>query len=399
MIDASCMDVDINQVYSKFIIYPFLYFGVIIMLNRIKNFIKKETVLCVAAVCAIATMFIIPPDRKYLHYIDFRVLCLLLCLMAVVAGLKGVGLFHWLTCQLLERIKSGHVLSVTLVLLPFFSSMFVTNDVALIIFIPFTLMLLDQLGYRRSIIPVTVFQTIAANLGSMATPVGNPQNLYLYAFYELGIGEFFSVTLPLTAVSLIALTAASIPLLPKKLQKQDMEKAAIASPRKLLIFLALFVLCLLTVFRVVPYLLTTAITVVVLFLADRKLLKEIDYMLLLTFVCFFTVSENLGRVDGIRVFLQQLLQANTLLTAVGTSQIISNVPAAVVLSGFTDQWQQLLTGVNIGGLGTPIASLASLITIKFYMGWPGARIGRFIAYFTAANIIALAILLLFVMVI
>lgn len=366
------------------------------MLSTLKNFIKKETVLCVAAACAIATMFIVPPDREYLHYIDFRVLCLLLCLMAVVAGLKGIGLFHWLTCQLLERIKSGYVLSVTLVLLPFFSSMFVTNDVALIIFIPFTLMLLQQLGYRRSIIPVTVFQTIAANLGSMATPVGNPQNLYLYAFYNLGIGEFFSVVLPLTAVSLIALTAASIPLLPKNLQKQDMEKTDIASTRKLLIYMALFVLCLLTVFRVIPYLLTTSITVIVLFLADRKLLKEIDYMLLLTFVCFFTVSENLGRVDGIRIFLQQLLQANTLLTAVGTSQIISNVPAAVVLSGFTDQWQQLLTGVNIGGLGTPIASLASLITIKFYMGWPGSRIGRFIAYFTAANIIALAILLLFV---
>ena len=369
------------------------------MLNKIKNFIKKETVLFVAAVCAIVTMFLVPPDMEYLHYIDFRVLCLLLCLMAVVAGLKAIGLFHWLTCQLLERIRSGYALSVTLVLLPFFSSMFVTNDVALIIFIPFTLMLLDQLGCRSSIIPVTVFQTIAANLGSMATPVGNPQNLYLYAFYNLGISEFFSVVLPLTAVSLSGLIIASIPLLPKNLQKHEMDKAGIASTNQLTIYMALFVLCLLTVFRVVPYLLTTAITVAVLFFVNRKLLKEIDYMLLLTFVCFFTVSENLGRVDAIRVFLQQLLQSNTLLTAVGTSQIISNVPAAVVLSGFTNQWQQLLTGVNIGGLGTPIASLASLITIKFYMRWPGSKILRFIGYFTAANVIALAILLLFAMVI
>ena len=365
------------------------------MLKAIKNFITKETVLCVAAACAIATMFFIPPDMEYLHYIDFRVLCLLLCLMAVVAGLKAIGLFHWLTCQLLQRIHSGRVLGVTLVLLPFFSSMFVTNDVALIIFIPFTLMLLDQLGCKDRIIPVTVFQTIAANLGSMATPVGNPQNLYLYAFYNMSIGDFFSVTLPLTAVSLVGLTVASIPLLPQKLQEHTLEKATIRSTKQLLIYLALFALCLLTVFRIVPYILTTAITVVVLFLADRKLLKEIDYMLLLTFVCFFTVSENLGRMDVIRSFLQQLLQRSTLLTAVGTSQIISNVPAAVVLSGFTDQWRQLLSGVNIGGLGTPIASLASLITIKFYMRWLGGKILRFLGFFTAANVISLGILLVF----
>jgi len=365
------------------------------MLKAIKNFIAKETVLCVAAACAIATMFFIPPDKEYLHYIDFRVLCLLLCLMAVVAGLKAIGLFHWLTCQLLQRIHSGRVLGVTLVLLPFFSSMFVTNDVALIIFIPFTLMLLDQLGRKDRIIPVTVFQTIAANLGSMATPVGNPQNLYLYAFYNMSIGDFFSVTLPLTAISLVGLAVASIPLLPQKLQEHTLEKATIRSTKQLLIYLALFALCLLTVFRIVPYILTTAITVAVLFLADRKLLKEIDFMLLLTFVCFFTVSENLGRMDVIRSFLQQLLQRSTLLTAVGTSQIISNVPAAVVLSGFTDQWRQLLSGVNIGGLGTPIASLASLITIKFYMRWPGGKILRFLGFFTVANVIALGILLVF----
>jgi Na+/H+ antiporter NhaD/arsenite permease-like protein len=365
------------------------------MLKRIKNFIAKETVLCVAAICAVATMFIVPPDREYLHYIDFRVLCLLLCLMAVVAGLKAIGLFHWLTYQLLHSMRSGRILSITLVMLPFFSSMFVTNDVALIIFIPFTLMLLEQLGCRHCIIPVTVFQTIAANLGSMATPVGNPQNLYLYAFYNMSIGDFFSVTLPLTAISLICLCVASIPLLPRKLPEQSIEKADISSTKQLLIYLALFALCLLTVFRVVPYLLTTAITVAVLFVVDRKALKNVDYMLLLTFVCFFTVSENLGRVDAIRNFLQQLLQWNTLLTAVATSQVISNVPAAVVLSGFTDQWQQMLAGVNIGGLGTPIASLASLITIKFYMRWPGSKILRFIGYFTVANGVALVILLLF----
>lgn len=365
------------------------------MLKQIKNFVLKETVLCVAALCAVATMFLVPPDREYLHYIDFRVLCLLLCLMAVVAGMKAIGLFRWLTYQLLHRVRSGRLLSITLVMLPFFSSMFVTNDVALIIFIPFTLMLLEQLGCGSRIIPVTVLQTVAANLGSMATPVGNPQNLYLYAFYDMSIGGFFSVTLPLTAVSLLALCAASIPLLPRKLPEQSIEKADIRSTRQLLVYLALFALCLLTVFRIIPYPLTTAITVAVLFAMDRRVLKNVDYMLLLTFVCFFTVSENLGRVEAIRHFLQQLLHWNTLATAVITSQVISNVPAAVVLSGFTEQWQQLLSGVNIGGLGTPIASLASLITMKYYMRWPGAKILRFLGWFTAVNVIALGILLLF----
>ena len=365
------------------------------MLTKIKAWIAKETVLCIAALCAILTMFLIPPDLEYLHYIDFRVLCLLLCLMAVVAGMKAVGVFDWLTYQLLSRIGNGRILGLTLVLLPFFCSMFVTNDVALIIFIPFTLMLLEQLGCSNCIIPVTVFQTIAANLGSMATPVGNPQNLYLYAFYNLGIGEFFSVTLPLTLVSLVVLAAAALFLLPKELPKQQLEAAGIANGKHLMVYMALFVLCLLTVFRILPYIVTTAITVALLYVMNRKLLKEIDYMLLLTFVCFFIVSENLGRIDAVRQTLQNLLQSNTLLTAVGTSQIISNVPAAVVLSGFTQQWKEMLAGVNIGGLGTPIASLASLITIKFYMRWPNGKIMKFMGYFTVCNVIGLVILLVF----
>ena len=367
------------------------------MREKIKAFIKKETVLCIAALCAVATMFLVPPDREYLQYIDFRVLCLLLCLMAVVAGFKSVGAFQWLTCQLLRRIRSGRILSLTLVLLPFFCSMLVTNDVALLVFVPFTLGLLSQLGCAGAIIPILVLQTIAANLGSMATPVGNPQNLFLYAAFELSIGEFFGVVLPLTAVSLVCLAAASLPVLPKQLPEQKLEDANIRSGKQLVLYAALFVLCLLTVFRVVPYPVTTILLVAVLFFVNRKLLKEIDYMLLLTFVCFFVVSENLGRVGAVREFLQNLLGKNTLLTAVGASQVISNVPAAVLLSGFTDSWADLLAGVNIGGLGTPIASLASLITLKLYIPSPGARVGRYMAVFTLANVIGLAVLLVFYM--
>ena len=368
------------------------------MMEHIKAFMKKETVLCIAALCAVATMFLVPPDAEYLHYIDWRVLCLLLCLMAVVAGFKSLGAFDWLTYQLLRQIKSGRLLGVTLVLMPFFCSMLVTNDVALIVFVPFTLALLDSLGCGSSIVPMIVLQTVAANLGSMATPVGNPQNLYLYAAYELGAGEFFSVVLPLTIVSGAALTLAALPVLPRTLKQQNIREAHIASAGKLGLYTALFGLCLLTVFRVVDYRVTTAVVVAELLLADQKVLKEIDFMLLLTFVCFFVVSENLGRMDAVRTFLQSLLSRSTLLTAVGASQVISNVPAAVLLSAFTGEWRELLAGVNIGGLGTPIASLASLITMKLYLRWPGAKVGRFLAVFTAANVVGLILLLGFKMI-
>ena len=365
------------------------------MLSNIKTFLKKEPVLCVAALCALVTVFFVLPDKEYLHYIDWRVLCLLFCLMAVVAGFQAVGFFRWLTELLLKYVRSGRVLSVALVMLPFFSAMAVTNDVALLIFVPFTLSLLDELGQKKAQIPTVVLQTVAANLGSMATPVGNPQNLFLYSAYDLGAGEFFAVTLPLTAVSLVALCLGALPVLPKALPEQERETGATLAKGRLGIYALLFVLCLLTVLRIVPFVITTIVIVAAFLLLDRKLLKKVDYMLLLTFVCFFVVSENLGRIEAVRGFLQGLLGKNTLLTAVGASQVISNVPAAVLLSPFTDKWQELLAGVNIGGLGTPIASLASLISLKLYMAREDAKVGRFLLVFTVANIVGLALLLAF----
>jgi len=365
----------------------------VFVLKQVEIFIKKETVLCIAAVCAAATMLLVPPDGSYLAYIDLRVLCLLLCLMAVVVGLQECGIFRWLTWQLLSHSHSGRILSVTLVLLPFFSSMLVTNDVALLIFVPFTIALLSRMDCRGAVIPMLVLQTIAANLGSMATPVGNPQNLFIYAAYELSAAEFFSVTLPLTAVSLLALVLAAMPVLPKKLPAVELRAESIRSGRKLAVYAGLFALCLLTVFRVLPYGVLTVVVLAVMFALDRSLLREADYGLLATFVCFFIVSGNLGRVEAVNVFLRDLLGRSELLTAVGASQVISNVPAAVLLSGFTDHWQTLLEGVSIGGLGTPIASLASLITLKQYMRWSEAKTGRFMLVFLLANFAALTLLL------
>ena len=368
-------------------------------LEKIRSFIKKEFVLCVSALLAIVTVFLVPPDKEYLHYIDFRVLCLLMCLMAVVAGLRSIGVFSWLTFHLLKRIKSGKVLGSALVMLPFFSSMLVTNDVALIVFVPFTIALLSRLKLEKQTIAVTVLQTVAANLGSMATPVGNPQNLFLYSAFGLSASDFFSVTIPLTAVSLIALVIASTFLLPKKLNAQSPEKEVISSKVKLLVFIVLFTLSLLTVFRIIPYQLTTVITVSVFLILDRNSFRNVDFILLLTFICFFVISENLGRVEAVRSFLQNLLERSTLLTSVGASQVISNVPAAVLLSGFTDKWQEILAGVNIGGLGTPVASLASLITLKFYMKSENAKPMNFLAVFTLVNIIFFGILLAFTFII
>ena len=365
------------------------------MLTKIKTFIKKEAVLCISALCAAITLFLVPPSVEYIEYIDFRVLCLLFSLMGVVAGFKSVGAFKWLTYQLLRRIKNGRVLGLTLVMLPFFASMLVTNDVALLVFVPFTMLLLMGLGCEKNIIPIIVMQTVAANLGSMATPVGNPQNLFLYSAFNLGAGEFFSVTLPLTAVSLVCLCAGTLPIMPKALPEQQLQSEKITSGKNFAVYALLFVLCLLTVFRVVPYQVTTAILILALVIIDRKLFGEIDFMLLLTFVCFFIISENLGRVEAVREFLQSLLSKSTLLTSVGASQVISNVPAAVLLSGFTDNWRELLSGVNIGGLGTPIASLASLITLKLYMNTKGAKVMKFLGVFTLANIIGLCALLAF----
>ncbi len=364
-----------------------------IVFNAIVHWLKQEKVLCIAAVCTLITMFFVPPDGIYFSYIDLRVLCLLLCLMAVVAGFQHCGAFQWLAVRLLQSSRSGTILGVVLVLLPFFSAMLVTNDVALLTFVPFTLLLLEQIGCVQCAIPVLVLQTIAANLGSMATPVGNPQNLFLYAFYELAPGEFFSVTMPLTLVSLLCLLVSALPLLPRQLPALQLH-GELGSRRALAIYGVLFLFCLLSVFRILPYGILTVIVLLTIAVLDKSLLKELDYGLLATFVCFFIISGNLGRLDVVRTALQQLLEHSPLLTAVAASQVISNVPAAVLLSGFTGDWASLLEGVNIGGLGTPVASLASLITLKQYLAWPNAKPGRYLAVFTGANLIGLLLLLL-----
>ena len=364
-------------------------------MKAVLQFIKKDPVLSIAALCAVVTAFFVPPDRGYIAYMDLRVLCLLLCLMAVVAGFGSCGAFTTLAYALLRRCRRGGVLGLVLVMLPFFTSMLVTNDVALLTFVPFTILLLGQMGCEKALIPTLVLQTVAANLGSMATPVGNPQNLYLYGYYALEPAQFFSAVLPLTALSFVGLAVASLFLLPKRLPRVEMAEEHLHDTEKLLIYGALFVLCLTAVFRWMHYAVVTVIVVLVLCLLNRSLLKKVDYPLLVTFVCFFILSGNLGRMEAVHEFLRSLLERSTLLTSLGASQVISNVPAAVLLSEFSSDWRGLLQGVNIGGLGTPCASLASLITLKLYMGGAKkASVGRFLLVFTLVNVAGIAVLLL-----
>ena len=282
--------------------------------------------------------------------------------------------------------------TLVLVLLPFFVSMVVTNDVALITFVPFSVLVLGLIGRMERLLYIVVLQTLAANLGSMATPVGNPQNLYLYAQFELTAGAFFSTVLPLVLVSLAGLCIAALRVRPEGIRVSFTQPARLRERGKLALMAGLFVLCLLAVFRVLPWPALLAVVLAAMLLFDRPLFRRVDYGLLATFFCFFLFAGNLGACGPVREALTALMARRAALTAGLASQVISNVPAAVLLSGFTADWRGLLIGTNVGGLGTPIASLASLISLKIYLRSPGARPGRYLLVFTAANAVGLAVL-------
>lgn len=369
-----------------------------IMKQKIISFAKAEFVLCIAAACAVISMFFVPPSAAYLEYIDVRTLCLLFCLMALVAGFGKCNVFRLLAQTLLSKQKNTRGLSVVLILLPFFSSMLITNDVALITFVPFTLLVLSMCGHMEAAPVIIVFQTIAANLGSMATPFGNPQNLFLYANYGLSAGDFFGTVVPIAAVSGICLLICGLTRKREQVSVNFTEKVELAYPKLCILFATLFVLTLLSVFHFVHYAVVTVIVAVLLFIFSKDLLKEVDYMLLITFVCFFVFAGNIGVIPAINEALSAVMEKNALMTSILASQVISNVPAAVLLSGFTDNWQALLAGTNIGGLGTPIASMASLISLKLYMKSEGAKSGFYMTFFTLTNVIGLVLLTVFYMI-
>lgn len=359
--------------------------------NGIWHFIKNETVLSVAVILAVISSFFITPDIKYLNYIDFRTIGLLFCLMTVMAGLQKTGVFSFMAENLLKKIHSTKSLIFILVMLCFFFSMLITNDVALITFVPFTFTVLDMLGgdiKNQTIIPVVAMQTVAANLGSMLTPIGNPQNLYLHGISGLGVGEFMLLMLPYTVISFVLLSAWALLRKGKGGVKIDFnDKTRIKNKGKVVIHSALFCVCLLTVAHALDYRIMLLVVIATTAAADYRIFARVDYTLLLTFIAFFVFIGNMGRIPIFSNYINSIINGRECITGILSSQLISNVPAALLLSGFTDNIRPLIVGVNIGGLGTLIASMASLISFK-YIGRENKSVrGRYLLYFTAVNVI------------
>ena len=372
------------------------------MKERVIRFFKQETVLCAAFALAIVSMLFVHPDREYIDYVDFRTLAILFCLMSVMAGLQKSGVFQCVAQILLGRVRKAWQLVLILVLLCFFSSMLVTNDVALITFVPFTFIVLGMIGpqaKQQLVIPIVALQTIAANLGSMLTPIGNPQNLYLYGKAGLSLGAFVLLMLPCATAALLVILIwclAQSRAYHGAVQVSFADGAGLSgNGARLAVYVILFVLDLLTVARVIPYGAAFGVTVAALLLVDRSIFLRVDYSLLLTFVGFFIFTGNIGRLPAFSQMLQQIVSGNEILVGVAASQIISNVPAALLLSGFTENLSALIIGVNLGGLGTLIASMASLISYKLIAREERQAKGAYFRYFTAANICFLTILLVF----
>ena len=361
-------------------------------MKKLKEFFQKETVLSVAWILALASMFLVPPSEAYGNYIDFHTLGLLFSLMAVMAGLQGQGLFRHMGEAVLARVHTTRQLEGVLIFLPFFSSMLVTNDVALITFVPFALEVLRMAGEETRTIPVVVMQTIAANLGSMTTPIGNPQNLYLYSHYHLSLGDFFSTMLPLTLVSALLLVLFLVFEKSRPLPTPELTHGYYHPGKRMRMYLILFLVSLTSVADLLPVWALTTLILLAVLVSDHAILDKVDYSLLLTFVGFFLFVGNLGQLPAFRALFQQLLNGHEVVCSVLASQVISNVPAALLLSGFTQEGSALLVGTNLGGLGTLIASMASLISYKqVARNYPALR-GRYLLWFTAANLLFLAIL-------
>ena len=373
-------------------------------MSKLIRFVKGEAVLSAAAVLAAASAFLVPPDAAYAGYIDWRTMAILFALMTVMAGLRRQGVFDRMGRALLALTGGTLQLVLVLVGLCFFGSMVITNDVSLLTFVPFTFVVLDSLGPEaraRLALPVVCMQTIAANLGSMLTPIGNPQNLYLYGKSGIGMGAFVALMLPYTlaALALLAGWAAALCRGGSPVRKGQggpflaPRQEAAADRRVVWMYAALFVLCLLAVVRVLPYGVAFAAVLAAALLADRPTLARVDYSLLLTFAAFFVFIGNLGRVPAFSGWLAQIIAGREVPVAVLASQVISNVPAALLLSGFTQDVEALIVGTNLGGLGTLIASMASLISYRQVAREVPEGKGRYFALFTASNVAFLAALL------
>jgi len=364
------------------------------MFAKIKLFVKKNVVMCIALIAALITSFIVPIDAKYIDYFDFKTLTCLFCVLAVVCALKNIQFFYILARKIVYMFKNARLAILALVYITFIGSMLIANDMALLTFLPLGYFVLTTTGKQKLMAFTFIMQNIAANLGGMLTPFGNPQNLYLYTKFEIDNGEFVSIMAPPFILSVALITLCCIIFVKPEPLEIPNEKISL-SPWRTVVYLLLFALSIVIVFRFIPYWIGLIIILLALLILDRKALKMVDYPLLLTFVFFFVFSGNMSRITAVQSFFEGLLCKNTLLFSALSCQCISNVPSAILLSQFTSNYADLLVGVNIGGVGTLIASLASLITFREYMSHNPGKTKYYIGVFSAFNFSFLAILIVF----
>lgn len=360
-------------------------------LNGIRHFISKNLVMCIAFVVAVITSVIVPVDRQYIGYFDFKTLTCLFCVLAVVCALKNIKFFYILADKIVRVFKNAKMCVLALVYITFIGSMLIANDMALLTFLPLGYFVLTAVSKRKYMAFTFIMQNIAANLGGMLTPFGNPQNLYLYSKYNIPNLEFISIMALPFLFSIIIITVCCLIFVKSEPLKLK-DEAMLLNKKRTALYLTLFALSIVIVFRVIPYWVGLIIIPPVLLVFDRKALKSVDYGLLFTFVFFFIFAGNMARIDIVRDLFSSLLNKNTLLVSIASCQFISNVPSAILLSQFTENYKDLLVGVNIGGVGTLISSLASLITFREYVKHNPGKTRYYIVIFSAFNFAFLIIL-------
>jgi len=362
-----------------------IHFHVPPFFKAIYSFVKSNAVLVIAACLAVVTSCMVPPDAEYLGYFDFRTLTCLFCTLAVICALKNIRFFTFLARKIVVGAGNLRMAVIALVYITFIGSMLIANDMALLTFLPLGFFVLESAGQRKYMAFTFIMQNIAANLGGMLTPFGNPQNLYLYSRFEIPTGDFLLTMLPIFIVAVTLITLVCIVFVkPEKISISDNENITLPALRTV-VYLLLFAFSIFIVFRIIPYVTGLIVIPVALIFLDRKALAKVDYALLLTFVCFFIFAGNMGRIEAVRSLFSFLLEKNTLVVSVMSCQVISNVPSAILLSCFTENWRELLMGVNIGGAGTLIASLASLITFKEFTKNEPKKTRYYIGLFSVLN--------------
>ena len=364
--------------------------------SKIILFIKKNPVLTIAFFAAAVTCFFVPPDKGYIDYFDFKTLTCLFCVLAVVCALKNIDFFYVLARKIVELFRNARLAVLALVYITFIGSMLIANDMALLTFLPLGYFVLHSTHKEKYMAFTFIMQNIAANLGGMLTPFGNPQNLYLYSKFNIPTGEFVAIMLPPFLLAIALITVCCVVFVKPEALRLSSKKVYL-SPRRTGVYLALFALAILIVFRGIPYWIGLLIIPAAIGVLDYKALKAVDYGLLFTFVFFFIFSGNLSRIDAVREIFSSLLERNTLIVSVTSCQVISNVPTAILLSQFTENYADLLVGVNIGGVGTLISSLASLITFREYNRVTEGKTLSYIGEFSLFNFGFLIILTSFMM--